>query len=229
MNQDKIWEAFQNDESLLEFGFPARKRFEFLAKRIPKGRLVLNIGVGNGYLESILVKKGVSVGCLDPSDAAIEKIREQLGLGAMAQVGYSQSIPFSDASFDYVIMSEVLEHLDDTAIEKSLTEVKRVLKNDGEFLGTVPADENLKEGIAVCPKCGEYFHRWGHMQSFSQERLLNMLSLDFNNVSIKRVILSDFNQLNLKGKAFAAFKMLQVFMNVKGSTQNLFFVAKNQD
>jgi SAM-dependent methyltransferase len=227
MNQDKIWEAFQNDESLLDIGFPARKRFEFLAKRIPKGSLVLNIGVGNGYLESILVQNGQSVSCLDPSNSAIEKIREQLGLGAKAQVGYSQSIPFSDASFDYVIMSEVLEHLDDAVIEKTLTEVKRVLNNGGKFLGTVPADENLKAGIAVCPKCGEYFHRWGHMQTFSQESLLKMLSLDFSNVSIKRVVLSDFKQLNLKGKALAALKKLQVLMNLKGSTQNLFFVATN--
>ncbi len=190
---------------------------------------MLNIGVGNGYLESILVQKGLSVSCLDPSASAIEKIRARLGLGAMAQVGYSQAIPFSHASFDYVIMSEVLEHLDDTAIKESLKEVQRVLKNGGRLMGTVPADENLKEGIAVCPKCGEYFHRWGHMQSFSQERLLNMLSHDFTDVSIKRVILNDFKQLNLKGKALAALKMLQVLMNLKGSTQNLYFVAKNQE
>lgn len=226
MNQEKIWEAFQNDESLLDLGFPARRRFEFIAKHIPKDSLALNIGVGNGYLESILIQKGVSVSCLDPSDSAIEKIREHFGLGERAKAGYSQAMPFTDASFDYVIMSEVLEHLDDAVIEKTLTEAKRVLKIGGKFLGTVPADENLKEGVVVCPKCGEYFHRWGHVQSFSQESLLDTLSLEFNNISIKRVVLSDFKQLNWKGKVLAVLKVFQVLLNLKGSTQNFFFVAK---
>ncbi len=94
MNQEKIWEAFQNNESLLDIGFPARKRFEFIAKYIEKGSSVLNIGVGNGYLESVLVSKGVDVSCLDPSISAIEKIRERLGMGEQAQPGYSQDIPF---------------------------------------------------------------------------------------------------------------------------------------
>lgn len=226
MKQEKIWEAFQNDEELLGVGFPARKRFDFLAKQIPIESSVLNIGVGKGYLEEILVEKGVSVSCLDPSAAAVEKIREKLNLGEKAQVGYSQSIPYSNASFDYVIMSEVLEHLNDEVIGKTLLEVKRVLKLNGKFLGTVPADEALNAGIVVCPNCADHFHRWGHVQSFSQERLFNLLSSEFNNTNVRRVLLSDFKQLNWKGKILDLLKKIQVLMNLKGSNQNLFFVAK---
>ena len=228
MKQDKIWEAFQNDESLVNVGFSARRRFEFLAKRVQKGSRVLNIGVGKGYLESILVQKGVDVSCLDPSSSAIEKIRERLRLGEKAQVGYSQSMPFSDAVFDYVIMSEVLEHLDDTVIEQTLEEVKRTLKISGKFFGTVPADENLQKSIVVCPKCGECFHRWGHVQSFSQESLSNILKLQFKNISIKRVVLSDFKQFNWKGKSLAIIKALQAFLGFHGSNQNYFFEVGNE-
>jgi len=227
MDQEKIWDAFQNDESLTGVGFPSRKRFKALAKRVPEGSALLNIGVGNGYLEGLLVEKGVQVSCLDPSESAIEKIREKLGLGERAQVGYSQSMPFSDRSFDYVIMSEVLEHLDDAVIEGTLPEVKRILRKDGRFLGTVPADENLQEGITVCPKCGEQFHRWGHVRSFSQDSLFRMLSAEYVNVRIERVVWSDFAQLNLKGKVLAVFKQLQVLAGLKGSTQNFFFTAHN--
>ncbi len=102
MNQEKIWEAFQNDESLIGLGFPARKRFEFLAKQISMGKCkVLNIGVGNGYLESILISQGVNASCLDPSSSAIDSIRERLDMGERAQSGFSQNIPFPDVSFDY--------------------------------------------------------------------------------------------------------------------------------
>lgn len=228
MEQEKIWDAFQNDEELLRLGFPERKRFEFLAKHIPSGAKALNIGVGNGYLESVLSEKGVDVSCLDPSDAAIEKIREKLNLEAKAQAGYSQSIPFPDNSFDFVIMSEVLEHLGNEIIEKTLIEVKRVLKQGGAFIGTVPADEDIKAGIVVCPKCGDKFHRWGHVQSFSQESLLNKLNYEFNNAIVRRVLLSDFKQLNWKGKLLNLVKQVQVVMNLKGSTQNFFFVARNK-
>ncbi|MBT3504633.1 MAG: class I SAM-dependent methyltransferase [Piscirickettsiaceae bacterium] len=226
MNQEKIWEAFQNDEELLDVGFPARKRFDFLTKQISIGSSILNIGVGKGYLEKVLVDKGVSVSCLDPSEAAIEKIREKLNLGKKAQVGYSQSIPYPDASFDYVIMSEVLEHLDDEVIGKTLLDVRRVLKRNGKFLGTVPADEALNAGVVVCPNCADHFHRWGHVQSFSQERLFNLLSSEFNNANVRRVLLSDFKQLNWKGKILDLLKKTQVLMNLKGSNHNFFFVAK---
>jgi len=211
---------------LLNIGFPARKRFEFLAKNIPQKSFVLNIGVGNGYLESLLTNKGAIVSCLDPSDAAIKRIRQQLDLGDRAQAGYSQSTPFPDNSFDYVIMSEVLEHLSDDVICQTLKEIKRILKNGGKFIGTVPADENLQESVTVCPKCSEHFHRWGHRQSFSQETLLSVLSLEFNDVSVQHKLFSDFNQLNWKGKTLAVMKMVQAFLNLKGSTQNLFFIAK---
>jgi len=226
MNQEKIWEAFQNDEKLVEYTFSSYKRFDFLARQIPSGSDVLNIGVGKGYLEKVLSEKCVNVSCLDPSEAAIEKIRERLNLGEKAQVGYSQSIPYSDASFDYVIMTEVLEHLNDEVIEKTLLEVKRVLKPNGIFLGTVPADEELNAEIVVCPNCGEHFHRWGHVQSFSQENLFNLLSSVFNNISVRRVLLSDFKQLNWKGKILDVLRKIQVLMDLKGNNQNLFFVAK---
>lgn len=225
MNQDKIWEAFQNDESLIAVGFPTRRRFKFLANRVLLGSRVLNIGVGNGYLESLLVEKGADVSCLDPSSTAIQRIRERLDLGEKAQVGYSQSLPFSDASFDYVIMSEVLEHLDNMVLEETLTEVRRVLRTGGQFVGTVPADENLQASIVVCPCCGERFHRWGHVQSFSQERLSRLLNLHFENVRVRRMYFIDCQRLNWKGKLSGALMAVQAVMGVKGSNQNFYFEA----
>jgi len=227
MNQEKIWEAFQNDESLVDTAFSARRRFEFIAKKIPQGCRVLNIGVGNGHLESILVDKGGIVSCLDPSDSAIDKLRERLGLGDRAKSGYSQLIPFSNNSFDYVIMSEVLEHLSDETINATLKEVKRVLKKEGKFIGTVPADENIEENIVICPHCAERFHRWGHVQSFSEEKLLKLLESEFYPVTVKRTLFSDYKQLNWKGKVLAILQVFQVYMNLKGRTQNFYFEVIN--
>lgn len=40
-------------------------------------------------------------------------------------------------------MSEVLEHLTDDVLERTIVEVHRVLVAEGHFIGTVPARENL--------------------------------------------------------------------------------------
>lgn len=174
MDQTKIWEHFQNNENEDSF-VGALPRYKFIAKQIASGMEVLNIGVGRGGLEGILLKKGAVVSCLDPSESSIDKLREQYALGDRAQVGYSQNIPFPDNKFDVVVMSEVLEHLSDEILNSTLVEARRVLKPYGRFIGTVPADENLLSNQAICPHCSELFHRWGHVQSFSPMRLRELL------------------------------------------------------
>ncbi|RLF06713.1 MAG: hypothetical protein DRJ64_04190 [Thermoprotei archaeon] len=226
MDQNKIWDAFQNDEDLLDVGFPARKRFEFLAGKISSGEIALNIGVGKGYLEEILLHKGVDVFCLDPNRTTIELIRERLGLEEeKAQTGYSQSMPFQNVLFDVVIMSEVLEHLENVTIAETLVEVSRVLKPGGRFIGTVPADEHLQANLVVCPHCGERFHRWGHVQSFSKEQLLDLLKQNFKNVRVRRMYYLDSLRLNWKGKISGVLKMVQALFGLKGNNQNFYFEA----
>lgn len=163
----------------------ALPRYEFLAKQIKSGMTILNIGVGRGGLESILVKKRVVVYCLDPSEETIDRLRKQYDLGVRAQVGFSQSMPFQDSGFDVVIMSEVLEHLTDDVLHSTLGEIRRVLKPGGFFIGTVPANERLMDNQVVCPHCGELFHRWGHVQSFTLMRLRETLSS--NNFTVQRI------------------------------------------
>ncbi|MEN9539010.1 MAG: hypothetical protein RLZZ126_1245 [Pseudomonadota bacterium] len=168
-NQDRIWEHFQN-EGVDSFS-QSTGRQEFLVRRLQPGSRMLNVGVGNAELEALAQRKGVDVWCLDPGERAIDRVRSQLGLGERAQVGRCQSMPFPDHHFDALVMSEVLEHLDDATLAATWQEVRRVLRPGGVFLGTVPARENLLESMVVCPHCNEQFHRWGHQRSFSVESL----------------------------------------------------------
>ena len=176
-NQDKIWDYFQNEG--VESFSQSLGRQEFLVRSILPGMRVLNIGVGNGSLEILASAKGVDIWSLDPSERAIERLRKTLGIGEKAQIGYSQKIPFPDVYFDCVVMSEVLEHLDDEVLEASLDEVCRVLKSSGLFIGTVPARERLNDQQVICPQCGCQFHRWGHKRYFDIDTLTHCLSTRF--------------------------------------------------
>lgn len=175
--QDNLWEHLQNlqNQSRTHFDL-SYPRLRFLAAKCEPGDRVLTIGVGNGYLEALLAERRVDLHCLDPSGGTIERVRRELGIGARAQQGYGQSIPFQPDFFDKVIMTEVLEHLTTDVLHATLDEVRRVLKPGGRFIGTVPYQEDLAANEVVCPHCSNTFRRWGHEQSFDREALRRLLS-----------------------------------------------------
>ena len=228
MEQLKIWDHFQNKEEMGDAFINALPRYEFLAKDIKPGVTALNIGVGRGGLESILTRNKVVVHCLDPSEETIDRLRKQYDLGARAQMGYSQNMPFQDGEFDVVIMSEVLEHLTDEILYATLVEVRRVLKSDGYFIGTVPANERLADSEVACPHCGKSFHRWGHVQSFDASTLKEVIQREFETVELHRKYFVYWRLLNFKGKIAAFGKRILLALGVHGSGETLVFVAKRR-
>jgi len=172
--QDSIWRHFQNQaRDSFDLSYP---RLHFLAKLCQSGAKVLNIGVGSGYLEKLLLKRDVEVYSLDPCEENISRLREELQLSDRARHGYSQDIPFKSDYFNKVIMTEVLEHLPDDTLHATLDEISRVLQQSGEFIGTVPYREILRENEVICPHCQKLFHRWGHQQSFDADSLRDLFS-----------------------------------------------------
>lgn len=93
------------------------------------------------------------------------------------------------------------------------------------LFGTVPADENLKLSEVICPECGNLFHRWGHLQSFSEERLNSLLRTRFRAISISRKVFVDWNQLNWKGRTVMFIKKVLVKTGVSNSGTTFFFTA----
>lgn len=225
MDQTKIWDYFQNEDTTGDAFAGARTRYEFLSQHIKQGMSVLNIGVGRGGLEAILLQKRAVVSCLDPSEKSIDNLRKLFSLGDRAQVGFSQAMPFADCQFDVVVMSEVIEHLNDEVLRTTLSEVLRVLKSRGCFIGTVPADENLFANQVMCPHCGEAFHRWGHIQTFSRSRLTQMLGSCFDKVTLSRHFFGDVHSLNWKGRIGLTIKKVMVSLGLVGSGETYFFSA----
>jgi SAM-dependent methyltransferase len=68
------------------------------------------------------------------------------------------TIPFEDASFDFVINNQVLEHVED--IEVVLAEIRRVLRPGGVVLSLFPDKGVWREG-----HCGVPFIHWFPKQS----------------------------------------------------------------
>jgi SAM-dependent methyltransferase len=226
MNQEAIWEYFQNEAPSSFDGSEAR--IKFLVSQLPSHGKVLNIGIGAGVFERLATARGLDVYSLDPSQRSIENLRDQLDLGDKAQVGYSRDIPFSDGSFQAVVMSEVLEHLDDRTIADTIKEVERVLVPGGAFLGTVPARESLHEQAVVCPCCEAKFHRWGHQQSFDVARMRTLLNGHFVMASVREVYFVNWSTLNWKGRLVAGFKQTLLASGIHGSGENIYFLGRKR-
>jgi SAM-dependent methyltransferase len=221
--QDLIWDYFQNESPESFEG--SRVRIQLLVKLIGSPSSVLNIGCGTGLFERSALQRGLEVYSLDPSERSIKKLRDSLGLDDRAKVGYIQAIPFPNATFDVVVVSEVLEHLAPDIVKAGLAEIHRVLKPGGRILGTVPSRENLKEQMVVCPCCKKRFHRWGHEQSFDPPKMEGLLDDYFGAVRLTERPIIPWGILNWKGKVGGTVKLLLWKLGVQGSNENLIFEA----
>ncbi len=226
MEQDKIWDYYQTQA---KEGFASNTgRLDYVAKLVGKGDVVLTIGVGDLYLERALLNKGAILRVLDPSETSIGGARANLEMDAAdAKTGYSQNIPFDDNMFDAVVMSEVLEHLDDKVLSETVLEVFRVLKKGGRFVGTVPYRETLKNSEVICPSCECVFHKVGHVQSFDENRLSSVLSSRFS-AKLVRVwvsFLPSWRILNLRGRIVALVTKILERFGVYSGKSNIIFEA----
>ena len=127
------------------------------------GERVLDLGCGSGRHSYEALKRGAEVVACDLARAEVEQVRdlarllvaegevEESAMAAPVQ-GNALGLPFDDDSFDRVIASEVLEHIDDD--EAAFAELARVLRPGGRLAVTIPSF--LAE--TVCWKLSSDYH-----------------------------------------------------------------------
>ena len=129
------WNGSQRFLRLLHNLVPARiKHFETIVGAW-KGKLVLELGCGGGFMSEALARKGARVIGIDPSQAAIRAAQDHAqreGLEIDYLVGRGENIPLAERSVDCVVCVDVLEHVAD--LDRVLDEIRRVLKAGGVFL-----------------------------------------------------------------------------------------------
>jgi ubiquinone/menaquinone biosynthesis C-methylase UbiE len=114
-------------------------------KHLRAGSTLLEIGCGAGNLLLQATVKGSCPVALDLSMQALKFVRSRLEESCTSPdaprdhaciQSIGERLPFPDASFDCILLSEVIEHLPDPQI--SIREAARVLQSGGRLLVTTP-------------------------------------------------------------------------------------------
>jgi len=96
---------------------------------------ILEIGCSTGYFTKVLKNKGKNVCGVDINADHIELAQRKYPR-IRFQTCDASGLPFSDESFDVVLMLEVLEHVQDEV--RIISEIYRVLKDGGTLIMSVP-------------------------------------------------------------------------------------------
>ena len=125
------------------FVFAGPERVELFRRYVGgPGRHVLDLGCRDGALTQAYAGENEIVGV----DADREALAEAQKLGIETRwADLDEALPFEDAAFDVVVAGELLEHLRDP--RRVVSEVLRVLRPGGTFVGSVPNAYRLKNRL----------------------------------------------------------------------------------
>lgn len=109
------------------------------------GEVLVDIGTGRGEMLAVAVEMGASraIG-IEYAPAAVEMAEQTLDVHkvrdkAEVMLADARSVPVHDGSADLVTMVDVVEHLADAELKRSLEEARRMLRPRGRlFVHTMP-------------------------------------------------------------------------------------------
>ena len=168
----------------------ARQTLLDLASLRPGDR-VLDIGCGTGTFATILKERyaGVEVTGLDPDPKALSRAREKAEHASVAvrfEQGFADSLAYPAASFDAVFSSFMFHHLEGSNREKTLREVRRVLRPGGSFY--LLDFEVSQSGHGLF----NLFHSGERMRDNTESRLLGLMEdagfSDHKKVAVRPVL-----------------------------------------
>ena len=130
------------------------KRLDFirknLLKSVPADGAILDVGCGNGIISLQLGKDGFNILGIDVSDKAIEKAKDANPFPNVSfDVADAEKLKASGQSYDAIICSEVLEHLNQPS--NLVRELFAILKDTGILIVTVPNGTGPRESLVTKP------------------------------------------------------------------------------
>jgi len=194
-----------------------RRVHEYITSIIPvKPNTVLDVGCGRAWLARDLNSKGIFVCSMDISVAnpakAIKKYSSAYHSSLVADAFF---LPFRDNSFDCIVASEIIEHVN--APDDFVKELFRCLKSGGTLIISTPYKEVLQ--YSLCVHCNQKTPHNAHLHSFDE----NILRVLYQGEDLKafewkvfgnKILLHLRTYILLKYFPFGIWKLIDKFFNL---------------
>ncbi|MGN6641146.1 MAG: class I SAM-dependent methyltransferase [Mucilaginibacter sp.] len=170
--------GFTNNEPAHTFAYLQKPILDMLGQN--KNRCILDLGCGNGYLVTQLVKEGYNAYGTDASEMGITIARKEYPDRFFLQDLSTGKLPeqLQALNFDTIISTEVVEHLYDP--EGFIDFCKDVLPKNGEIIISTPYHGYLKNLLLTL------LNKWdthadplwlgGHIKFWSKKTLSRLLT-----------------------------------------------------
>ena len=155
----------------------ARAREELVKQaNIQPNQRVLDLGCGTGTLVVLLKRKypAAEIVGVDPDPKALQRAQKKVrraGVAVQLDEGFADELPYEAGTFDRVLSSFMLHHLEEHEREKTLREVLRVLKPAGTFhlLDFAGGEDNAPGRL------GRMVNSHARLEDNSQQRILQLM------------------------------------------------------
>ena len=131
---ETIYRLGYSSEGLMVHYNPILAEFKRMTGRGEVVHSVLDVGCSHGGGVKALWKMGLKASGVDVSTTAVNMARERQGDNPQScvnkcwQQAPATSLPFADMSFDAIMSTDVLEHLDPPDVEDAVAELARVAR-----------------------------------------------------------------------------------------------------
>ena len=152
------------------------------AKEFSQKKRVLDLCCGTGWTANELAKVAKVVNAVDYSKESIEKAKKEFqNENLFFEQMNALNLKYPDSSFDTVVSMEAIEHFTENDGKVFLSEVYRVLKKGGYFVGSTPQVETKNPlKILAMKKIDPY-----HLHLYSKKMLEKSLSAIFDRVEVE--------------------------------------------
>lgn len=150
INRPPHWDEAHRKRWKRQFRVFDEGRAKMILKTLPQDSVLLDAGCGMAELLDYITahRDDVTAIGLDMSPFAMARAKEQYESRATFVVGDVTAFPFKPESFDYIILSHILEHLDNP--EKVLEDTLALLKQNGRIFMAVPYEMDSGDHQWLC-------------------------------------------------------------------------------
>lgn len=157
---------------------------------------LLDLGCGVGQYSKFFYDKGFKVTSADISERALAYISEKYSNIETIRIDMTEPLPFRDKSFDVVFANLSIHFFSESDTRALIAEVKRILKDDGIFIGSCNSSKAYKyiKDCSTILESGFYREDGGRTVRLFDKEQFDTFFKDWNEITLSEIETIRFNK-----------------------------------